>query len=66
MPRNESVAYLLEEPRRQKSIVTSVCIRPLAQIVAGPDEFVSFAHHDPGRLVIEMEVTLHAGRNLDR
>ena len=47
MAGDERVENLIEEARWQKAVIVAVVVRPPAQVVARPKEFVSFGDDDP-------------------
>jgi hypothetical protein len=44
---DEGFEHLIEESRRQKSVIVAVAVRELAQIIARPQEFIAFGDDDP-------------------
>jgi hypothetical protein len=47
IPAVERLEDLIKESRRQKAVVVAVAVRQLAQVIAGPQKFVSLVDNDP-------------------
>ena len=65
MPGGEGFYDLIEESRRQEAVVIAIAAADLAEIIAGPIEFVAFCNNDPGTLVIESEMTFDRSGNFN-
>lgn len=66
VPRGKGFDNLTEQSRRQEAIIVTVSAADLPDIIAGPFELVALANNDPGTLVIESEMALDRGGNLNR
>jgi hypothetical protein len=66
IPVHEGIEHLIEEARWQKTVIVTVAVRQLAQIVAWPDKFIAFGDYNPGRVVVESEMPLYWQRDLYR
>jgi hypothetical protein len=63
---DECVENLIEKSRRQLAVIVVVAVRPPAQVVARPEEFVTFGDDNPRAIIVEAEMSLDRQRNLDR
>jgi hypothetical protein len=52
----EGFEHLIEEARRQKTVIVAVAVRKLAEVVAGPEELVAFGDDDPGAIMARCTV----------
>src|SRR3954463_7263982 len=63
MPCGEGPDYLIEESRRQETIVIAITASDSPKIIARPIEFVALCNNDPGTRLIKSEMTFDRSRN---
>src|SRR5438093_1027879 len=66
MAGNERVEDLIEETGWQKAVVVAVALQTAAQVVARPEELITFGDDDPRAVIVEAEMSFDLQWDLDR
>ena len=65
MPCGKGLDHLIEEARRQETIIVAIATADLPEIVTRPIELIALCHDDPRRRIVKSEMTFDCCRNFN-